>query len=788
MVYKITPKGNYFNPQVEPGVVIDDEGNVFLRDVVADEIVQADPSPSLGTNYSFIAGGGGFGNSTPGTAIGIRSTTTPSPTSPGDGPIPISLPINPEPVIDFFAINDVDRFPLSAPTANATDVGELSPTTQSFAFSAGHQSQTHGFVSGGAANNVTFPTVSGSGIALLDSFTASSTPYSTPGGGGGGTYIGNQGNNFVQGIEPGVDNFVNASGLINQSSPLAPKIYIARATAAEATSRFPSTSTVRNFSGPAYSGQTVNPFSFQSSIYTSGSTLLAVPGQGVGGSSGNPTSLSDFRNTSTNLTREFGGPPSNYGEKDLIKAENSFMFELVPYNGAITDTITSFPFATSPITVNDVGELSIETVKAGGHSSTTHAYVSGGAIKAFPNPLATFSPYNTDYDEPAYSIGLDGFSVNYAPTAYSNNGTYISGTNLELSFVTDKIQRYPFAISGATAEQVGSLGIVYSREAQGGDSFPPSNTKNNIDGKAIFYNRFHHAAASTAEYGYLVGGKIAGVVVNAEVPNSPYYREYHYRIMTPGAEPHDFTSDRTIPYYLGVRVNPSVSGNHASEEYSGHPFGDIATHGYAPYINHHPGFNPVNYVDSSGQPAHNAPTIPSAGESHEDWITQVNLVNSDIIKFSFSSSATSSAVGQLTTYGARNRAITIYDQLAAVTGPDAMFVKHEAHGDEFYGGTDGGGALIKYPFSNMTPSVVVDVSPSSGGGGTYFSDQTGTSSVTDGYFSGGSNPGYQIDMPSTPQEMYYSRDVDKFPFSSFGSMTDVGQLTKFGSNRVGIND
>jgi len=773
MVYKITPKGNYFNPQVEPGVVIDDNGNVYLNDVYAENIVQADPSPVQGTNYSFIAGGGGFGNSAPGTAYGIRQ-----PTAPGEGAISYLLPISPEPVVDYFAINDVDRFPVSGgPTAPASDVGELSPTSTSFAFSAGHQSQTAGFVTGGAANNVTFPLI-GVGLARLDTIVTTISDSPADGGGGGGTYIDNQGNNFVQGTQPEATNFVNASGFIDQANPIADKIYIHRATAnpLHGGSLFGGPTAGGFYQGPA-------PELFSPSNELAGSTLLAVPAKGAGPFFGEPQG---FINTSTKLTRDFGYEWTNpvdptQTEKDLLRANNSFMFELVPYQGVITDVITSFPFSSPTISASDVGELSIETVKAGGHSSPTHAYVSGGAIKAFPNPKATFSPYNTDYSEPAYSA----FGQQYSPAA----DTSIPGSDLELSFVTDKIQRYPFAISGSASEEVGSLGVVLSRESQVGTTGANTHPGDVIDGRAIFYNRFFHASASTTEHGYLVGGKIAGVVVNQETPfAADTNREYHYRIMTPGCEPFDFASDRSYSpgYVPGARTHPLVNTYHGREYFS-MPNGSLATLGYAPYINHHTIFNPQSYDPDSS--ISNSPDdyMPSSGQPHDEWVTEVNIVNSDIIKFNFSSSSSASAVGQLVRYDQIHRSRSVWDPIAVVSGPDAMYVTHTISSDSFYGGTDQDRGLFKYPFANMAPSVVIDAPTS-----TERSDETATQSTTDGYFSGGDNRlylGTLLASPGTPTQFEYQTRINKFPFSSFTFASDVGDLTKFrDGSAVGIND
>lgn len=776
MVYKITPKGNYFNPQVESGVVIDDDGNVYLNDVYAENIVQVDPSPVQGTNYSFIAGGGGFGNSAPGTVYGIRN-----PTAPSEGPIAYTIPISPEAVVDYFAINDVDRFPVTGgPTAPASDVGELSPTSTSFAFSAGHQSQTAGFVTGGAANNVTFPLI-GVGLARLDTIEATIANGPANGGGGGGDYIDNQGNNFVQGTQPEATNFVNASGFIDQTNPIADKIYIHRATANPLFGG-------SLFAGPSASGfyQGPAPELFNPSYKLAGSTLLAVPAKGAGPTFGEPQG---YVNTSTKLTRDFGYEWTNpvdptQDEKDLLRANTSFMFELVPYQGVITDVITSFPFSSPTVSASDVGELSIETVKAGGHSSPTHAYVSGGAIKAFPNPKATFSPYNTDYSEPAYSADVDvNFEVPLAPTSWPY---YISGNDLELSFVTDKIQRYPFAISGSASEEVGSLGVVLSRESQIGPASKLSPVSAAVDGRAIYYNRFFHAAASTTEHGYLVGGKIAGVVVNQSgVPTTP--REYHYRIMTPGTEPFDFASDRSVPYTPGKRTDPTIDAYHG-RVYFDYPDGSIATLGYAPYINHHPKFNPQSYDPASN--ITNAPddVIPSTGEPHDEWVSQVNVVNSDIIKFNFSSSSSASAVGQLVRYDTGNRSRSVWDPISVVSGPDAMYVRHTSSATaSFFNSKDEKRSLVKYPFSNMAPSVVIDA-PSS----VERSDETSTQSATDGYFSGGSNRLYLgsiLASPGTPSEFKYLTDIEKFPFSSFASASNVGDLTKFrDGSAVGIND
>lgn len=960
MAYKIQSKVNIYNPRVEPGVIIDDSGNIYLNNVTAREINQVpnvSQAPSIGESYSFITAGGGFANPlspsapargilTPISAPDAGLFTTTSPPDPSvvlyDSPSPSLRVRTIDPLsatdpggrastLEFVSLDLIQRFPYAISSASATQLGDVSGTSSGYAFAAGHQSQTHGYVSGGAANNVTFPhglggelhyelvATDSSGNQDIDPNNQTAHNYYKSGGKG---YIGTGELNGTPSAT------WEGPNLCDPSDPISPQIYIGRVAHTTVPNNYPTPA------NPVLGGtDTHQPYTavpYMQPIHTS-APVLAYPGLGhfatnpkmpISTYSHNLYGLPSTKITRTKTTApfyfpysEFTSAPESSNPIDDYKYTNSFMYELVGYNANIKDDINKFPFSIGPSgSGTDVGQLSFEVVKAGGHSSFTHAYVSGGAIKGFPNPAASaFVPYNTEYNQTPTGIPYaeantmtfetkvystdGGTPTKYWPVPSGVDGAYpvvqqegdagtfthpfyvantVPSANLELAFVTNKIQYYPFAISSAVAEvSAGDLGLFETWEAQSGRTgIPfgaPFDQKGNVaglDGRPIFYGRFMHGSGSSAFDGYTVGGQIAGVVVNEQFAapdtnnlssRTPEGLHYHYRIMTPAnfmqrvdyvesqAPPAPFTGKRfnrvqreageiftdgdlygSNPYFvpsgepaavLYQGLGPDTPETNAPR-YAGGP-GGIA----APLDNGHPDSIDYFYSLPDGVRMNNsgwAPYIGSASQSPspeksvhripDSYSLKADIVNSDILKFPFSSAATVSVVGQLASYGSGSsqefptplgfdedhfttsssaqRALTNRDEITVVSGPSDMYVLHSHNNPHPYAQFGDANVLVKYPYTNLTPSVVADVYNTSIG----VMAKTATQSDTHGFLSGGNEMG--MAMSSGPKALQrqiissglYRKEVYKFPFSSFGDVSDVGDLAAFTSNAIGIND
>ena len=942
MAYKIQSKVNIFHPQVEPGVVIDDNGNIYLNSVNAREINQVPESaysPSIGTDNSFIVAGGGFASPLqpttsrqgvlspePGSPSGAGLTAAPPannpdpsiltyepPTSPFSArSIDPTSPIDPGGVastLQFVSLDLIQKFPYAISSASATQLGDVSGTSSGYAFAAGHQSQTHGYVSGGAANNVTFPHGVGGELHYeLADLSPNSDQYRTSGGKG---YIG-------MGDLNGTPSATwEASNLCDPSDPISPYIHIGRIGTTVIPRQFPVPQINPVTAGSTFGSSYYPPYTavpFTQPELTS-APVLAYPGLGNFYETSETNQVSTPQKyralPATQITRTvyeggslYRGTPSPVptDPTDNYKYANSFMYELVGYNANIKDDINKFPFAIGPSgSGTDVGQLSFEVVKAGGHSSEDKAWVSGGAIKGFPNPAASaFVPYNTEYNQAntgTYTpyadhealtfetkvydqVGRDGWTSPYPAVfegsnpismreghPYIDNPGGVPSANLELAFVTNKIQYYPFAISSAVAEvSSGDLGLFETWESQSGATglplpspFESTGNEQGLDGRPIFYGRFNHGAASSSFEGFTVGGQIAGVVVNETftgphrngpfspttplVPLSsrtPNGIHHHYRIMTPanfmqradyinpfttppqpfeGARNQRFTRDYGEIFTNGDFYNaePASYSDSFDEENQG-----IDGGGSIAAASDQPNDPRFYYSLPDGTQMNNSGWAPyiGAGDGQQripfSYELKAEIVNSDILKFPFSSSATVSVVGQLASYGtgaqlshptmppspssdfggfapSAQRALTNRDEITVLSGPANFYVMHSHNSPNYLAGIADSDVLIRYPYSNLTPSVVADMNHQSTGNGTSQMGRAGSQSQDFGFLSGGSFMAMRFTDSPIARELYtstgaYRQEIDKFPFSSFGQITDVGDLAAFTSNAMGIND
>ena len=792
MAYKITSKSNYYNPQVEPGVVIDDSGNIFLNNLTARDVVLADSSPQLGENQSFIVSGGGFANAAPHpVGLGLNSAT-------GSTNPPLASPVTSygdHINTDFVTVAEVSSFPYSNP-GNASNAGDITPTGMFAA--ATSQSQSHGFVAGGSGNNVTFPHGDGgwnryrtAQYAQVQATTGVAiNPSNYPG------YKDDMsrevgGTNFVAG-----NHGFTGGGAVDSSNPRVDDMYLMRTFDYNKNSSGPKggspfydwgrqwtwvNALAGGYQAPSFGAPSFQPYSTR----TAG--MLTVPGHG--GTHPQAIPAPSFRKgqTTTERIRYAPDPLAN----DYTSANNKFFWEFAGYNSDVYEEIHKFPFA-SVSAHSDVGELSIETTKSGGHSSVSHGYVSGGVIKAFPNPKATFVPYNVDYSNPKYPDGFvpRSFQPGQPQPNYSEFG--LDGSDLELSYITDRVQRYPFAISSATAENVGSLGIFQSVESQNG-YIPPSYLNqpehpDGVNGRVTFYNRYNHAAVSSETHGYLVGGMINGVVVNKPEGED---LSITYATMSTTGYPYLASNER---YFIGPNSNNGIPAISV-------PNGKNMNHlGYAPYHSYSPLYHIITTEQLNEKLNNGVPTpyVNAYYDVEDNLALQADLVNSDIIKFSYSNNIKATSVGQLehmafnsSPVSAPIKAFTAHDDLSAVSGVDAMYIHHHNrnHADlNFQTPLAAEATIHKFPFANLTGAsmMITDLgNPPAGGHG----GRTATGTAFDGFFSGGS--GFNNSTVGTGEgHSIYHKQIDKFPFSlSSTTVTDIGDLAVYhGTKAGGIND
>lgn len=106
---------------------------------------------------------------------------------------------------------------------------------------------------------------------------------------------------------------------------------------------------------------------------------------------------------------------------------------------------------------SDVGDLTRNSRKAGGHNSTTHGYCSGGSPS---EPVSTTNiidkfPFSTD--ENATDVGdLAASFFDVAGTSSGEHGYVIGGRNPPPTYAVTRMERFPFA-SDDNASDIGDL-------------------------------------------------------------------------------------------------------------------------------------------------------------------------------------------------------------------------------------------------------------------------------------------------------------------------------------------
>ena len=182
-----------------------------------------------------------------------------------------------------------------------------------------------------------------------------------------------------------------------------------------------------------------------------------------------------------------------------------------PYSiPSLINVIDKFPFAASPVTSTDHGDLSVRRARTGGNSSETHGYATGGfapwpgtnTVQKFPfsttgNSTDVFDLHasrlemaSSNSTTHGYSAGGNGpypsrIVIDKFPFASDTNATYVGnlisnrsyhggGTQSAThgyvaggNFYTNIIEKYPFA-SDTNASDVGDL--YYSISLSGGAS------------------------------------------------------------------------------------------------------------------------------------------------------------------------------------------------------------------------------------------------------------------------------------------------------------------------------
>jgi hypothetical protein len=151
----------------------------------------------------------------------------------------------------------------------------------------------------------------------------------------------------------------------------------------------------------------------------------------------------------------------NYNAGSSSSLDNAFI-----QGGGIGDPIVSgskidkFPFAISAGTATDVGDLTTNCTETGGHASLTDGFNSGGFAGSFPLltkidkfPFAISGGTATDVGD--LNINKSGGASISSTTNGFNAGGASSGTPIFYNVLD--IHKFPFAITSGTSTNVGSL-------------------------------------------------------------------------------------------------------------------------------------------------------------------------------------------------------------------------------------------------------------------------------------------------------------------------------------------
>lgn len=238
-------------------------------------------------------------------------------------------------------------------------------------------------------------------------------------------------------------------------------------------------------------------------------------------SDGNATDVGDL--SETNVQRQSSGSSSS-SNGYVAGGEGTYFY---PVAGARTNRIDKFPFSADG-NASDIADLAVAVSYAGGNSSSTHGYCTGG--NADPSPPGP--PYTVNEDAiQKYSFSSDGNASDVASLLAGNirhsgqsspthgyaagGGTGPSGSNV--------IQKFTFA-SDANATDVGDL-LSNNYVAGGGNSslthgyleggspngnviqkFPFSSDTNASDVGDLSQGRNSGAGQNSGSSGYVSGG------------------------------------------------------------------------------------------------------------------------------------------------------------------------------------------------------------------------------------------------------------------------------------------
>lgn len=185
-------------------------------------------------------------------------------------------------------------------------------------------------------------------------------------------------------------------------------------------------------------------------------------------------------------------------------------------------TIDRFPF-TSFTTATSVGSLTVARGRAGGHSSQTNGYTSGGETSPGPNsnvidkfPFAVATATVTDVGDLTVSV-YDSVGI-----SSSSNGYNIGGGGTPTGQPT-KIDKFSFSYDGNAVKTgdldsnyidtagVSSKTFGYSIDANpalttGVQKFPFANDSNSVLVGSLSFARSSHTGISSSTHGYGSGG------------------------------------------------------------------------------------------------------------------------------------------------------------------------------------------------------------------------------------------------------------------------------------------
>lgn len=262
------------------------------------------------------------------------------------------------------AINIIEKFPF-ATNANATDHGDL---TQAKKLPAGQSSTTHGYVTGGFAPPVVLNTI--------EKFRFATTSNATD---VGDLTIGHY---FASG---------------HNSSTQGYSVYSPGPATTTAIQKFPFATDTNASAVGASNGHREGQAAHSSDFYgyMSGGFQLPVVGQRISKFSfiSDAAAITAGSLTGPFINKAAGISSTTHGYGAGAEGSSPGSAPFTIYN-----SIYKFPFSVDSTTSTDVGDLTEAKSTPGGHSSTTHGYVSGGFTTPPPVNVNTIErfPFSTD--------------------------------------------------------------------------------------------------------------------------------------------------------------------------------------------------------------------------------------------------------------------------------------------------------------------------------------------------------------------------------------------------------